>query len=109
MVMMVIATVLMGIMGVISARRCFEALVGAEILVQMMKTGGPVHCANEETRDLRLEFYIDTVFARARDINREPFATPGDNIVASYLRRCWSTWRKLRRCTQRQRDASSNP
>lgn len=44
MVMMVIAAVLMGIMGMVSARRRFEALVTAEVLMQVVEAGGSVHC-----------------------------------------------------------------
>lgn len=47
MVVVVIAAVLMGVMGVISARWRFEAVVTAEVLMQMMETGSPVHCAEK--------------------------------------------------------------
>jgi len=44
-VVMVIAAVLMGVVRMIPARRRFEALVTAEILVQVvMQAGGSVHC-----------------------------------------------------------------
>lgn len=46
--MMMIAAVLMGVMGVISARRRLETLVTAEILMQMMETGRPVHCMESD-------------------------------------------------------------